>query len=59
MNEINPTTRCYPRTLKEAFPQDNENWIDPPKEKITGHDILMSLASILMYIFIAYLFVKD
>jgi len=29
MEEINPTTRRYPRTLKEAFPHDAElsEWI--------------------------------
>ena len=59
MNEINPTTRCYPRTLKEAFPHDNNNWIDPPKQHITKHDVLMSLLSIFMYILLAYLLIKD
>lgn len=30
-----PTTRCYPRTLKEAFPNDIENaqWWFPPEQR--------------------------
>lgn len=30
-----PTTRCYPRTLNEAFPNDIENarWWYPPEQR--------------------------
>lgn len=30
-----PTTRCYPRTLNEAFPNDVENaqWWYPPEQR--------------------------
>lgn len=29
-----PTTRCYPRTLLEAFPQDNTEWFYPPEQRM-------------------------
>jgi hypothetical protein len=28
-----PTTRTYPRTLAEAFPQDNNEWFFPPEQR--------------------------
>lgn len=28
-----PTSRKYPRTLKEAFPQDDIEWFEPHQKK--------------------------
>jgi len=34
LEDHNPTTRCYPRTLAEAFPEsiDRAEWFYPPEE---------------------------
>jgi hypothetical protein len=29
-----PTTRRYPRTTQEAFPQDNTQWWYPPEQRL-------------------------
>lgn len=57
MNDLNPTTRMYPRTLAEAFPQHAEyaNWIECPPEKISLHDIVVSIAAFLMWVGLVYL----
>ena len=31
-----PTTRKYPRTLQEAFPQDCSDWLDRPEPDHSG-----------------------
>jgi hypothetical protein len=38
-----PTTRCYPRTLEEAFPQDRlgEWWIAHKRPAPTTNDIVL------------------
>jgi hypothetical protein len=38
-----PTTRCYPRTLDEAFPQDRlgEWWVSYKREYPTWNDITL------------------
>ena len=35
LEDLNPTTRCYPRTTREAFPDDIENskWWYPPEQR--------------------------
>lgn len=57
MNDLNPTTRMYPRTLSEAFPQHAEyaNWIEFPPERISKHDIVVSVLGIVMWIGFIYL----
>lgn len=45
MDKLNDTTRCYPRTLLEAFPQDVKHW-----EFIEYPDRRMSVVGVLMWI---------
>ena len=48
MNEpLNNTTRCYPRTLLEAFPHDprNATWIEPPDWHYSYADKVVTIAS--------------
>lgn len=57
-----PTTRMYPRTLDEAFPNTRERaeWFHPPeKQKLTVAEMLMWSASVSMWIGLAYLFAKN
>jgi nitrate reductase NapE component len=41
LKDNNPTTRKYPRTIKEAFPDDKENsqWLEHYTRIITPQDI--------------------
>jgi hypothetical protein len=53
--EINPTTRRFPRTLREAFPQDFREWVDePPDETIHVWDICVIAAAVIMWVFAVY-----
>lgn len=52
--EINPTTRCFPRTLREAFPQDAREWIDVPSEDINVWDICVIAAAVMIWVFAVY-----
>jgi hypothetical protein len=60
LNDCNPTTRMYPRTLNEAFPQhcDYANAIECPPETISLHDIVVSTLGVCMWIGVIYFFVK-
>lgn len=43
-----PTTRKYPRTLQEAFPQDYYDWLERPEPDYTGRiAIVLVVATIL------------
>ena len=56
-NDNNPTTRRYPRTLLEAFPQDANNWeyIERPDRHITFWDVVLwVLATVIIGFFIWY-----
>ena len=45
-----PTTRCYPRTLEEAFPQDRlgEWWIAHKRRAPTTNDIVLYALTLLV-----------
>ena len=45
--DLNDTTRCYPRTLHEAFPNHPENatWIEPPEWHHSYADKVVTVAS--------------
>ena len=45
-----PTTRCYPRTLEEAFPQDRlgEWWIAHKRRTPTTNDIVLYALTLLV-----------
>ena len=50
-----PTTRCYPRTLAEAFPQDrlNEWWEGHKRPTPTWNDFILYALTVLVLIVIA------
>jgi hypothetical protein len=42
--DLNPTTRVYPRTLEEAFPQDAWESVDKTVYKVNPDDVLYLIA---------------
>ena len=58
LEDLNPTTRCYPRTLEEAFPNTVERaeWFYPPeKRELDVVQLLMWATTISMWIGLGYL----
>ena len=57
-----PTTRLYPRTLDEAFPNaaDRAEWFYPPeKQPPTVVELLLWTLGVSMWIGIAYFFAQN
>ena len=57
-----PTTRCYPRSLAEAFPNtvDRAEWFYPPEKEPWGvAEWLMWSAAITMWVGLAYFFASN
>ena len=52
--EINPTTRCFPRTLLEARPYDYHSYIEEPEETIGTWDICVIAAAVMLWVFAVY-----
>lgn len=42
--DLNPTTRTYPRTLQEAFPKDDWESVDKCVDKVCPDDVLYLIA---------------
>ena len=42
--DLNPTTRTYPRTLREAFPKDDWDSVDKTVDKVNPDDYLYLIA---------------
>jgi hypothetical protein len=42
--DLNPTTRVYPRTLQEAFPKDDWESVDKTVYKVCPDDVLYLIA---------------
>ena len=42
--DLNPTTRTYPRTLQEAFPQHDWDTVDKTVYKVNPDDVLYLIA---------------
>ena len=42
--DLNPTTRTYPRTLQEAFPQHDWETVDKVVYKVNPDDVLYLIA---------------
>ena len=42
--DLNPTTRTYPRTLQEAFPKDDWESVDKCVDKVNPDDYLYLIA---------------
>jgi hypothetical protein len=61
LEDLNPTTRCYPHTLNEAFKDSVENaqWFYPPEKNNGWRNILMGYAALIMWICLAYYFAKN
>ena len=62
LEDLNPTTRCYPRTLEEAFPNTIERaeWFYPPEaRRLTVVEWLLWSIALSMWIGLAYLFSLD
>jgi hypothetical protein len=59
MNEGWPTTRTYPRTLLEAFPDDIQNaqWWYPPEQR--WQDKVFFYLMITLWVCIAFYLAKD
>lgn len=56
LEDLNPTTRRYPRTIKEAFPHDAENgqWFFPPEQR--GRDKVFFAVAVALWVFIGFYF---
>ncbi len=58
MEELNPTTRMFPRTLNDAFHHlgEGSQWFYPPEKRIVSFwDIVLGGAGILLWLFSAFL----
>jgi len=42
--DLNPTTRVYPRTLREAFPKDDWESVEKSVHKVDPDDVLYFIA---------------
>lgn len=42
--DLNPTTRTYPRTLQEAFPKDDWESVEKSVYKVNPDDVLYLIA---------------
>jgi len=54
----NHTTRCYPRSMREAFQNDADHadYIDHPPETISKHDLVVVGISLILWVCLGYLF---
>lgn len=62
LEDLNPTTRRYPRTLEEAFPNTVERaeWFYPPEaRRLTVVELLLWAIAVTMWVGLAYLFSLD
>jgi hypothetical protein len=61
LEDLNPTTRCYPRTMNEAFPDDvgNAEWFFPPERNTTTASIIVGGTGLSIWLGLAYLFAKN
>lgn len=56
-----PTTRVYPRTLAEAFPNSKERaeWFFPPERNHTASNVIMFCVGVAVWVGLAYMFAKN
>lgn len=56
----NHTTRCYPRSMREAFQNDanHAEYIEAPAETISNHDLIVVGVSLMLWVCLGYLFAK-
>jgi hypothetical protein len=49
----------YPRSLREAFPQDYSNPIEGPRQRISIPDVLITGLALIVWGWLIMLFMKD
>jgi hypothetical protein len=61
LEDLNPTTRCYPRTLAEAFPNsiDRAEWLHPPERNLGWRNVAMASVALVLWVCLAYFFSKN
>lgn len=61
LKDHNPTTRRYPNTLGEAFPNSVEQsqWWYPPEKNRTLGNIVLFIIGIALWVGLAYLLARD
>lgn len=57
IEELNPTTRTFPRTLTEAF-QDSGDWFEPPENKLSTWDVCLIMISVCLWFAVVYYWSK-
>jgi hypothetical protein len=52
-----PTTRSFPRTLDEAYPNDPSrfNWFYPPERNISLPNIALGMTALALWVIVIYL----
>lgn len=49
LEDLNPTTRKYPRTLQEAFGDDTNHWIEEEPLTISTWDVVTAIAALVVW----------
>jgi len=53
LKDLNPTTRCYPRSLVDAFPTHYPEWLEPPpKKRLDG---VVFYSGVCLWVLVIYL----
>jgi hypothetical protein len=60
LDDLNPTTRCYPRTLNDAFPDAPESteWFFADEEEVTALGYAYYILGVAMWVGLAYYFTR-
>ena len=56
---VNDSPRMYPRSLRDAFPQDYTNPIEAPPSKISTHDVFIGGLAIMVWACMILFFIKE
>jgi len=43
--DLNPTTRCFPRSMLQAWPNDHPEWFEPHERKSHGISIWLGIVT--------------
>lgn len=56
-----PTTRCYPRTMDDAFKHlgCDPEWFYPPEKHYSWSDSIMWIVAVMLWVMLAYWFAKN
>ena len=60
LRDLHPTTRRYPRTTTEAFPDKIENaeWFYPPERSAQARDIALGVIGCVLWVGLLYILVR-